>query len=257
MHARDFSDMFKKNIFDMVVKTVAATTVLSVVSAADTSKARKFPLIQQDLFFNRAVGAYRQQFKQDVLQVTNKDIFKVSFGLGEDLFSNSSVPKLIKMDLLFKRNTFGGREVTESQFQTFVDSAITPRFPNRPTIFNANGQFLNSTGTIIEESSKVVSLILEDTWENETSVNQIVKEYIQLFHQESVLTVVDENINVRFVEAEAVPEPEIFSVAGILLFSTSIVLWRLKKKVSGIVQLKEDRNPHINLSQKLSLPQQH
>ncbi|MBD2537162.1 DUF3574 domain-containing protein, partial [Nostoc flagelliforme FACHB-838] len=121
-----------------------------------------------------------------------------------------------------------GQEVSESEFQTFVDSVITPRFPNGLTIFDASGQFQDSTGIIIEEPSKVISFIFEDTLDNETSINQIIEAYLQQFSQESVLTVVDEDIRVRFVESEPVPEPS--SVTGALLFSTLIVACRLKKK---------------------------
>ncbi|MBD2536825.1 DUF3574 domain-containing protein, partial [Nostoc flagelliforme FACHB-838] len=121
-----------------------------------------------------------------------------------------------------------GQEVSESEFQTFVDSVITPRFPNGLTIFDASGQFQDSTGIIIEESSKVISFIFEDTLDNETSINQIIEAYLQQFSQESVLTIVDEDIRVRFVESEPVPEPS--SVTGALLFSTLIVACRFKKK---------------------------
>ncbi|MBD6618647.1 DUF3574 domain-containing protein [Komarekiella sp. 'clone 1'] len=178
---------------------------------------------------NEIVAAYRQQFNQEsVLVAANQDV-KVSFGLGDDLIDNSPIPELIQADLFFGRNIPGGGEVSESEFQAFVDSVITPLFPAGLTIFDANGQFQNSTGTIIEEPSKVISFIFEDTLDNETSINQIIGAYLQKFNQESVLTVVDEDIRVRFVESEPVPEPS--SVAGVLLFSTSIIALRLKKKV--------------------------
>ncbi|MEA5624664.1 DUF3574 domain-containing protein [Nostoc sp. UHCC 0251] len=128
----------------------------------------------------------------------------------------------------FGRNIPGDGEVSQSEFQAFVDSVITPRFPSGLTIFDANGQFQDSTGIIIEEPSKVISLIFEDTLDNETSINQIIEAYLQQFSQESVLTVVDEDIRVRFVESEPVPEPS--SVTGALLFSTLIVACRLRKK---------------------------
>ncbi|MDZ7950676.1 DUF3574 domain-containing protein [Nostoc sp. DedQUE09] len=177
---------------------------------------------------NEIVTAYRQQFNQEsVLVAANQDV-KVSFGLADDLIDNSPVPELIQADLFFGRNIPGGQEVSESEFQTFVDSVITPRFPSGLTIFDANGQFQDSTGIIIEEPSKVISLIFEDTLDNETSINQIIEAYLQQFSQESVLTVVDEDIRVRFVESQPVPEPS--SVTGALLFSTLIVACILKKK---------------------------
>jgi hypothetical protein len=131
---------------------------------------------------------------------------------------------LIQQDLYFGRNIAGGGEVSESQFQGFVDSEITPRFPAGLTIFDANGQFQDSTGTIIEEPSKVVSLIFEDTLNNETFINQIIGAYLEQFNQESVLTVVDEEIGVRFVESET--ETELFQNLLLLLGCLYLTLLR-------------------------------
>jgi hypothetical protein len=184
--------------------------------------------VSNETSVNEIVAAYRQQFNQEsVLIAANQDV-KVSFGLGDDLINNSPVPELIQADLFFGRNIPGGGEVSESEFQAFIDSIITPRFPAGLTIFDANGQFQDSTGTIIEEPSKVISLIFEDTLDNEISLNQIIGAYLQQFSQESVLTVVDEDIRVRFVESPAVPEPS--SVTGTLLFSSLIIACRLRKK---------------------------
>jgi hypothetical protein len=147
---------------------------------------------------NAVAAAYRQQFmQQSVLQVGNRDNLRVSFGAG-DLFANSAIPKLIQTDLYFGRNIPTGGEVSESQFRTFVDSVITPRFPAGLTILDARGQFQGSTGTIIQEPSKVVSLILDDTLINENSVNQIIDEYLGQFNQESVLVAANEALTVSF-----------------------------------------------------------
>lgn len=152
-----------------------------------------------EVSISEIVKTYRTRFNQEsVLQVANKDDLTVSFGSGEDLFNNSLVPKLIQTDLFFGRNIPGGGEVSESKFQTFVDSVITPRFPAGLTIFDADGQFQDSTGTIIEEPSKVVSLLLEDTLSNETSVNEIVAAYLQQFNQESVLVAANQDVKVSF-----------------------------------------------------------
>jgi hypothetical protein len=143
-------------------------------------------------------AAYRRQFRQEsVLQVGNSDALRVSFGEG-DLFANSTTPKLIQTDLYFGRNIPGGGQVSESQFQTFVDSVITPSFPAGLTILDAQGQFQDSTGTVIKEPSKLVTLVLDDTLTNENSVNQIIREYIQQFNQESVLVAANEAVTVSF-----------------------------------------------------------
>jgi len=159
---------------------------------------------------NEIVGAYVKQFNQEsVLQAINEGT-RVSFGLEEDLFNNSPEPKLIRVDLFFGRNIPSGGEVSQEQFQEFINDFITPRFPEGLTVFDASGQFQNSAGTIVNEQTKTVTLLLEDTLENELFINEIVRAYVQQFNQESVLQVVDEDVEVTFISATkpiSVPEP--------------------------------------------------
>ncbi|ELR99987.1 DUF3574 domain-containing protein [Gloeocapsa sp. PCC 73106] len=152
---------------------------------------------------NEIVMAYLQQFNQEsVLQVTNSDEFHVGFGPGENLIDNDPIPEFIQADLFFGRNIAGGGEVSEPEFQGFLDSEITPRFPDGLTIFDADGQFRDSTNTIIQEQSKVVTLLFEDTQTNETALDNIMEFYIQQFNQESVLLTVNEAVTVGFGPGE-------------------------------------------------------
>jgi Protein of unknown function (DUF3574) len=182
--------------------------------------------IENELALDEIIDDYIQQFNQEsVLLAVNEDV-AVGFGAGENLIENDPVPELIQTDLFFGRNIPTGGQVSEEQFQTFVDLSITPRFPAGLTIFDANGQFQDSTGTIIEEPSKVVRLLLEDTVENELALDEIIRDYSQQFNQESVLLVVDEDIEVAF-DAEArrdIPEPR--SIFGLLALGTVVVLVR-------------------------------
>ncbi|NJK49243.1 DUF3574 domain-containing protein [Candidatus Gracilibacteria bacterium] len=175
------------------------------------------------------IAAYRQQFHQkSVLQINNQDYLKVGFGAGENLIDNDPNPEFIQTDLFFGRNIAGGTQVTQEQFQAFVDRFITPRFPDGLTIFDANGQFEDSTGTIIQEPSKVVRLLLEDTQENETALDEIIKAYIEQFRQESVLAVVDEDVEV-IVDSKSptsVPEPQ----SAIGLFAIGVLGASIRQK---------------------------
>jgi Protein of unknown function (DUF3574) len=189
---------------------------------------------------NEVVRRYVQQFNQEsVLQAANEKV-KVSFGLGEDLFDNSPTPKPIKVDLFFGRNISGDGEVSEDQFQGFLNNVITPRFPDGLTIFDVNGQFRDNTGTIIKEKSKNVSLLLEDTFKNETSINDVVRAYVQQFRQESVLQVVDENVEVSFISSQrpiSVPEPSLtvsLLTLGVLGTSSAFKKKFTAKKVGKI-----------------------
>ena len=177
------------------------------------------------------VNKYTNQFNQEsVLQVADEDV-KVSFGVG-DLFSNPATNKFIKTDLFFGRDIPGGGEVSETDFQTFLNNVVTPNFPDGLTVFDANGQFLDSTGTIIKEKSKNVSLFFDDTPKNQASIYDIVNKYTQQFNQESVLQVLDESLNVTFITAPkptSVPEPAF--AWGLLTLGVLGAGSALKKKV--------------------------
>ncbi|NJL54449.1 DUF3574 domain-containing protein [bacterium] len=154
--------------------------------------------VENERSIDQIIAAYKQQFQQEsVLEVVNEAV-NVGFGQSEDLIDNDPIPELIQTDLYFGRNIAGGGEVSEAEFQQFLDQEITPRFPDGLTVYDADGQFLDSTNTLIQEPSKVVSLIFEDTEENEAAVDQIIQAYKQQFQQESVLQVVDEDIQVAF-----------------------------------------------------------
>jgi transcription termination factor NusB len=158
---------------------------------------------QNQAEIDQLIEAYKQKFQQEsVLEVLNTDNLKVGFDESEDLIDNDPSPELIQEDLYFGRNISGGGEVSDAEFQAFIDAEITPRFPDGLTVYEANGQFLNSDGNLITEPSQVVSLIFEDTVDNEQSLDQIVAAYKQKFQQESVLEVVNEEIKVGFGQSE-------------------------------------------------------
>jgi uncharacterized protein YggL (DUF469 family) len=170
---------------------------------------------------NEIITTYLQQFQQEsVLLVVNEEV-GVSFSLGDDVIDNDLTPEFIQANLFFGRNIPSGGEVSEEQFQAFVDTIITPRFPAGLTIFDTDGQFLDSTGTLIEERSKVVTLLLEDTQDNETAISEIIAAYQQEFNQESVLLVVDEEVEVTFDSSDQTTVVEPGTVLA--LFITGII----------------------------------
>lgn len=169
--------------------------------------------LESEAAINEIVEAYKQQFKGSaVKQVTKKDELKVGFGVDENLIDNDVAPELIEVDLFFGRNIDRVGEVSHQEFQDFLDNVITPRFPTGLTVFDTNGQFQDSTGEIVEEPSKAVRLILEDTETNEAAINEIVEAYIQQFQQESVLQAVNEDVTVSFgptdnlIDNDPIPE---------------------------------------------------
>lgn len=184
--------------------------------------------VENETAIDEIITAYIQQFNQESVLLAVNEELAVGFGAGENLIDNDPTPEFIQADLFFGRNIPGGGQVSEAAFEAFLDSVITPRFPAGLTVFNGNGQFQDSTNTIVEEPSKVVRLLLEDTIANETAIDEIITRYTQQFNQESVLLVVDEELTVAFdaTHVADVPEP------GLLLGLSALGIFVIARRIS-------------------------
>jgi hypothetical protein len=79
--------------------------------------------------------------------------------------------------------------VSEEEFQTFLDTKITPAFPDGLTLLKGLGQFRGANDVTIEEESFLVILLYpaEARRENSVKIEQIRQDYKDAFGQESVL----------------------------------------------------------------------
>jgi Protein of unknown function (DUF3574) len=102
-----------------------------------------------------------------------------------------------RTELFFGLSRSNGPDVTEEEFQHFVDTEVTPRFPDGLTLLTGTGQFKDSTGTIIQEGSKLLILLYPFNQKSNRAVEQIREAYKDTFQQESVLRV-DEQSCVSF-----------------------------------------------------------
>ncbi len=103
---------------------------------------------------------------------------------------------LIQDELYFGRNKPVG-QVSNQDFQLFLQNEITPRFPDGLTVLDADGQFLGSNG-IIKEKTKLLILIHSNSQEDQQEIQEIIDEYKKQFQQESVLRVTSTPQQVRF-----------------------------------------------------------
>ncbi len=103
---------------------------------------------------------------------------------------------LVQDELYFGRNKPVG-EVSEQDFQLFLQNEVTPRFPDGLTVVDANGQFLGSNG-IIQEKTKLLILIHSNNQEDRKEIQEIIDRYKAQFQQESVLRVTSKPAQVRF-----------------------------------------------------------
>jgi hypothetical protein len=78
--------------------------------------------------------------------------------------------------------------VTATQFQSFINSVVTPRFPDGLTVLDGRGQWRNSDGSISKETSHELILLypLNDRSAS-GKIEYIRKTYEKQYDQESVL----------------------------------------------------------------------
>jgi hypothetical protein len=92
-----------------------------------------------------------------------------------------------RVELFFGLAKPGG-VVSEAEFKAFVDSAVTPRFPEGLTVLDGAGQFRDAGGTIVVEGSKLLILLVPARdGTADAKIEQIRSDYKQAFQQQSVL----------------------------------------------------------------------
>ena len=103
-----------------------------------------------------------------------------------------------KEELYFGMDIPNGGTISEEEWNTFVASEITPRFPDGITILNGLGQYRYQTGTITKEPTKIVIIFFrEHVEEQEKAIDDIIGLFKQHFHQESVLKATS-RVSVKF-----------------------------------------------------------
>jgi len=94
-----------------------------------------------------------------------------------------------RTELFFGLDRENAEPVSEAEFQEFVDTAVTPRFKDGLTLFDATGQYLMDNGNLVHENSKVIVLLHDGGAARSADINTIREEYKQRFSQEAVLRI--------------------------------------------------------------------
>jgi hypothetical protein len=90
-------------------------------------------------------------------------------------------------ELMFGRKIGDRLGVSETQWASFVDREISPRFPDGLTVFDAKGEWRDTERkTIVHEPSKVVEIVLPGKPDDGEQLNQIAQAYKTRFRQQSV-----------------------------------------------------------------------
>ena len=112
-------------------------------------------------------------------------------GNGADALRTSPGETMVRTELFFGMDRADGADVTDTEWQTFVDEVVTPRFPAGLTVLSASGQWRDSSGAVIQENSRVIVLLRSTTAPKtlETSIEEIRTTYVERFHQDAVMRV--------------------------------------------------------------------
>lgn len=94
-----------------------------------------------------------------------------------------------RTELFFGLDRENASPVSETEWQNFVDTKVTPRFSSGLTMFNANGQYLMDNGNLVHENSKVIVLLHDGSNTISQSIDTIREEYKSQFSQEAVLRI--------------------------------------------------------------------
>jgi hypothetical protein len=95
---------------------------------------------------------------------------------------------LVSDALYFGTNSPKG-PVTAKQWDSFLNSTVTPRFPDGLTVWDAKGQWRGKNGTIGKEPTKVLLLVHPESPQTDRALQEIIDIYKKEFEQESVMKV--------------------------------------------------------------------
>jgi hypothetical protein len=77
--------------------------------------------------------------------------------------------------------------VTDAEWEGFLDSVVTPRFPAGFTVVEAEGHWRGATGMVEREQTEVVTLLHPGDEPSRRAVAELAAEYLRRFRQEAVL----------------------------------------------------------------------
>lgn len=99
-----------------------------------------------------------------------------------------------KTELFFGMERPNGKPITSAEFAEFVDSTVTPVFPDGLTVLEGNGQWNTADRGLVREQSKVL-VLLHDGMDD--VIDGIRNAYKTIFNQDSVMRL-DHQVAVSF-----------------------------------------------------------
>lgn len=94
---------------------------------------------------------------------------------------------LVRDLVYFGRNRPDGGTVSDAEWVGFLDSVVTPSFPNGFTVVEGTGQWKGQSGAVERERSAIITFLHTGSSADRDRVAQVAREYKRRFHQEAVL----------------------------------------------------------------------
>jgi hypothetical protein len=92
-------------------------------------------------------------------------------------------------DTLYFGNATSSGDVTGEQWARFLETTVTPRFPQGLTVIDAAGQWRGANGKVGREATRILHLVHPDDAQDDALVKEIIAAYKTQYRQESVLRV--------------------------------------------------------------------
>ncbi|MFM9938472.1 MAG: DUF3574 domain-containing protein [Hyphomicrobiaceae bacterium] len=110
-------------------------------------------------------------------------------GSGSGGFLDCSLPaqRMTRLELVFGMGRKGAPDVTDAEWQAFLEGDITPRFPQGLTVLQGYGQWRDARGQIAKEVSRTLIVWFKPTADSEAAIEAIRKAWIERHRQDSVL----------------------------------------------------------------------
>lgn len=96
-------------------------------------------------------------------------------------------PPVLVFTLFFGKSIPGRGELTDKEWQAFLDKVITANLPNGYTVVDATGAWMNPiTSKTIHEGTKMLVVALPDTPDSLAPIGRIRNAYQEQFRQQRV-----------------------------------------------------------------------
>ena len=94
-----------------------------------------------------------------------------------------------QLELLFGASRKGGSEVTDAEWTSFLDTEVTPRFPDGLTVLTGSGQWRTDSGVLTKERSRMLIIWYRLVADSDGKIEAIRSAYKARFKQDSVMRV--------------------------------------------------------------------